>query len=282
MSYYSDVDDDDNNQQQSVINSDSAVQWTQCFDENYQTNYYYNSITGESVWEMPTDYKPIIDPKVNTSVSHITNHSSLDALPIVNQQYYSDVDDDIVYYSDMDENELKIANLAASNMHSLGGFQSRVYPEAVRFDNNKLKGGTSQDYIAMAHQYKAQEVYRDINAHPKCVLCHKNEAIDVFFPCQHRCVCRRCIITENICDDTKFDEIPNGYCNCSICAGIIKKILPFEGGKEVDKYWDWCYEINPPLPPGFARNFRLAGDALMTVYSSDPNYKSTIDKCHVS
>ena len=68
--------------------------------------------------------------------------------------------------------------------------------------------------------------------------------------------------------------IPGGYCSCPLCAGIIKKVLPHEDGKEVDKYWAWVEEVNPSLPTGFMRNFRHSAHVIETVFSNLPKKKA--------
>lgn len=118
----------------------------------------------------------------------------------------------------------------------------------------------------MARMYKIYRPYSDPDYEAICVLCHKRKATDVFFPCEHRCVCRTCIQTEQICDENAFKLNPNGYCNCSLCAEVIKIILPFERGLEVEKYWQWVYQDKIEMPAGFMKNFRHSAAVIKAVY----------------
>jgi hypothetical protein len=150
-------------------------------------------------------------------------------------------------------------------------------------------GSSGQDYIHMARTYLMQRPYSDPKAKNICVLCRKNYADYVFFPCEHCCCCRTCIETEHICSDADLEFLPDGYCNCSLCATVIKLILPSEGGAEVDAYWNWVYEESVPLPPKFMKNFRHSAGVIQAVYaqnnpSSDSfeNASKQLDNCVVS
>ncbi len=129
-----------------------------------------------------------------------------------------------------------------------------------------LIGGTNQDYLALARLYRIQRPYSDPNYQALCLLCHREYCEDVFFPCEHHCVCRKCIKREKICEESGLKKDPKGYCNCSLCAGIIKKILPLEGGKEIQRYWDWVYEEKIELPIGFMRNWRHSAAVIQKIY----------------
>lgn len=131
------------------------------------------------------------------------------------------------------------------------------------------KGGVNQDYIGMAQLYRIQRPYANPKYKALCILCHENYAQDVFFPCEHHCVCRICIAKENICEERMFATTPDAYINCSLCMNIIKLILPLENGREVDKYWQWVYEDKVELPKMFLRNFKHSAGVIETVYVND-------------
>ena len=147
-------------------------------------------------------------------------------------------------------------------------------------------GGTSQDYLNMARLYKLNRPYSDPNYFGLCVLCHTNFADMVFFPCEHRCVCSECILKENICSDSQLNYVTDGYCNCSLCATIIKLILPSEGGLEVEKYWEWVYEEPVPLPKKFMKTFRHSAGVISAVHIRDTtnsdSFENSFQKCNVS
>lgn len=129
-----------------------------------------------------------------------------------------------------------------------------------------LVGGKSQDYIGMVHQYKLQRPFVDRHHKINCVLCNKVVPEDIFFPCEHKVVCRGCIHREQVCADYDLAKFPNGHCNCPLCAAIIKLILPNEYGKEVEKYWDWVLAVKPELPQGFMRDFRHSAAIIQKIH----------------
>jgi hypothetical protein len=124
----------------------------------------------------------------------------------------------------------------------------------------------NKDYLDMARLYRLQRPYSDKKVSHTCVLCFKRKATHVFFPCDHCCVCEDCVKAEEICPDSKLSSKAHGCCNCSLCGTVIKKILPFENGKEIDKYWLWIYEYNSPLPEGFMKNFKHSAGVIETVH----------------
>ena len=156
---------------------------------------------------------------------------------------------------------------AADQYEELEPYDEEAAPAAVKNrSKDLLVGGSNQDYVHMARMYKLTRPYSDPNYFGLCVLCHTNFADMVFFPCEHRCLCMECIQKEHICSDIQMDSVSDGYCNCSLCAGIIKLILPSEGGAEVAKYWNWVYEEPVPLPVNFLRNFRHSAGVIKAVH----------------
>lgn len=132
-------------------------------------------------------------------------------------------------------------------------------------------GGSSQDYTHLAEMYRVQREYADPKANMYCVLCKKRPCSDVFFPCQHRCLCPECIVTSQVVEHHHMALVPHGHCNCPLCGSVIKKIIPSAGGAEVDAYWNWVCEVNPHLPDGFLRNFRHSAAVIQEVYVVDNN-----------
>ena len=146
-------------------------------------------------------------------------------------------------------------------------YDEKTAPKTVKNrSKDVLTGGTNQDYLHMARMYKLTRPYSDPAFSGMCLLCHTNFADMVFFPCEHRCLCRECVIKEHICSDSEMERTVDGYCNCSLCAAIIKRILPSEGGEEVHKYWDWVYEEPVRLPTNFLKNFRHSAAVIHAVH----------------
>lgn len=208
--------------------------WSRYFDETHQSYYYYNHATGQSQWEYPLLEE---DPMV------LYDDNPEPIAPFCPPQ---EEQDEFVDYSVPDEVNEKV-------------FQQARKPSPGQ-------GGTNKDYIALARAYKFQRPFSDPNFRAICLLCHRNECEDVFFPCQHRCVCRSCIIQEEICDEATTLTNPNGYCICSLCADVIKKILPFDHGREEERFWDWVYEDKVELPPSFMRTFKHSAGMIETVF----------------
>ena len=132
---------------------------------------------------------------------------------------------------------------------------------------------TTQDYVSLANIHRLQIKFSSHAAKfgevPICLLCHKSECKTVLFPCEHRCVCDSCIQKESFCDADTVHKILNGFCNCPLCAQIIKKMLPYDNGKEIEKYWDWVNEVNPVMPSGFIRNFRHSAAIIQKIRIDD-------------
>ena len=127
-------------------------------------------------------------------------------------------------------------------------------------------GGKSQDYLGLVQTYNLQRPFLDRQHSIKCVLCHRVVPEDIFFPCEHKVVCRGCLQREQVCPDYDLAKFPNGHCNCPLCAQIIKLILPNENGKEVEKYWGWVLAVKPELPQGFMRDFRHSAAIIQKVH----------------
>lgn len=115
-------------------------------------------------------------------------------------------------------------------------------------------GKLNKDYMWLVQEERRMAPYRyydlALAARPDrpimCVLCCAAPVQDVIFPCQHMCVCQGCMHHNSI--------VPGE--GCPLCLQVIKRIIPYQGhGREEHEYWDWCHEIRPPLPRGFARRF---------------------------
>lgn len=127
-------------------------------------------------------------------------------------------------------------------------------------------GGKSQDYVGLAQIHKLQRPYADRTHTLCCVLCERVVPMDVFFPCEHRVVCRGCLHREQVCPDYDMGKFPAGHCTCPLCAAVIKLILPSEGGLEVEKYWEWVLAVKPELPQGFMRDFRHSAAIIQKIH----------------
>ena len=139
-------------------------------------------------------------------------------------------------------------------------------------------GGQSQDYLNLARIHKMQVPFysSNIQSRPLCVLCNKEGPLDVLFPCEHRAVCRTCIKKEGVVPIHDMNKVPNGHCNCPLCNSIIKLILPWERGDEVEKYWQWIEEVKPELPGNFMKNWRHSAAIIEKCWIQDNDYNGSV------
>ena len=263
-----------------IMNAETLTMqyWTRYFEDTYNCYYYVNNSNGRSQWDYPSspydivcDTNSVGDDEIvergdilkenleyaENSVSNTSNHFRCVSAPKDNKQ------------------KQKVGKLTSDKV------DKSSEPFSDHSDSLETTARINRNYVQMARLYK---IYRPYSLSEtnfkclKCVLCNDREPVDVFFPCEHRCVCRPCIAKEQICDDASFETNLNGYCNCSLCAEVIKKILPYENGQEIEKYWTWVYEQKIHLPDGFLRNFRHSAAVIEAVYVNNPQGSHTTNE----
>lgn len=220
--------------------------WIEYFDDLNRLPYYYHEQLKITQWE-----NPLLLPS---------------AIPDDQKNIETD---DMDQYSDMDSNG------DDENFNPSVPVSELKFIDDSEVPRNRSKteiiGGQTVDYLHLARDYRLQRPYTDPVKQILCSLCKINNCTDVFFPCEHRCVCPYCIDSESFCPDFKMKETDGaGFCNCPICAEVIKLILPHEGGREVEKYWKWVLEVKPPLPSGFVRSFHHSEGAIRKIFINDP------------
>ena len=106
------------------------------------------------------------------------------------------------------------------------------------------------------HQYNNK-----VKKAKRCLMCKSRPCKSVFFPCRHACVCNECILEHNI--GTKDTQEQSAWRACPLCMDEIKKILPKDGQEET-KYWEWVYDVKPPIPSAksFVKQFKKVGNIL--------------------
>jgi len=120
----------------------------------------------------------------------------------------------------------------------------------------------TKDYVSIASEYRNTSQYRKLDEAVVCVLCHTHTVTTVFFPCQHKCVCKVCIDLNNI----GKPSVEGSWLFCSICNEQIKLALEHDG-EEVVKYWAWVNAVKPPMPPNFVKNFTKKSNANIKIES---------------
>ena len=188
---------------------------------------------------MPQDHGEIISMhKLQINDSHkMNNNSSLATTLLENTPtkaasivYYSDMEE----YSDMDNDE----DEKVSMKNEINYVSPRYWLQPARSNKDHVNKQVrlNQDYLALAREYTRLKPYTDHNSRVTCVICSKFDANIVFFPCEHRCVCKTCIKNEKICEDRMLSSVSHGHSNCPVCAQIIKLILPHDHGKVLILY----------------------------------------------
>jgi WW domain len=212
-------------------------------------------------------------PKNKKEKPRMPSHMLMDSSDLfAHSATFFDVDD---CYSDMDADGTRAFD--PSNPYGVYTVPTFEIPEQRGdFENGRLVdtpiiGGCNQDYINMARTYKVQRPYSDSRITMKCVLCQVNDSNQVLFPCEHRCLCDDCVRKEEICTEKEMNSLKegHGHCNCPLCATIIKRILPYENGREIEKYWEWVYEIPPPISKEFMRNWKHSAAVIQKCWVQD-------------
>jgi hypothetical protein len=157
----------------------------------------------------------------------------------------------------------------ANNSHSLVAMdESDAVISSEQLPSNQFQSvkqaisSTSRDYIAMAHKYQRFFPYSNhfFDHNTKCILCSFETPNDIFFPCNHRCVCRNCLSLPPFSPQfnlTLMDQKSSSEkIFCPLCNLLVKQILPINGkGTEETEYWDWVLESGKNSLPALDQQF---------------------------
>jgi hypothetical protein len=267
--------------------------WLQLYDHKYESYYYYNRVTGESQWENPCP--PIKDMSTQVNMDEDDEYLTTDGSHDI-QENTSDRSHSEEYFDDdvEDSFESKSWNNFEDEEEDNNNNNNDDECLSESYNYSTLRGQKKHDYLEYSKQYLVQRPFMDRHKRNVCVLCLNRDSIDIFFPCEHRCVCRYCIKSSNICEYSQkhsFDEkakLTNSVskvsvsCNCPLCGVIIQRILANEKGEETKKYWDWLYEIPTPLPPSFKRDFKHSKGIIESIYMKHDKKKSDSVVCIIS
>ena len=118
----------------------------------------------------------------------------------------------------------------------------------------KVVGSYNKDYILLSKEHKKTERYR-IRIHrrkrdntsyqpPSCINCRSvRRNFKVFFPCEHMCLCSKCI-------NRKMPK------QCPLCNSRISIVLNHtDTGDEHEEYWKWIEEVKPSISTAFVKTF---------------------------
>jgi hypothetical protein len=250
------------------VSSQLPPGWIRHENEEIGAFYYYNTVTGVSQWEHPSEGASSIDsiPSSHLLKPPVGWAPSFPVRAIGTSSAYPEIEANIG-----SANGVLCNNILSGSESEIASGQTQV-------------GGKQQDYIGLARLYKIQQPYRGTTIDPICVLCHRETCREVFFPCEHRCVCKSCIKSECICGIDQANQNQNSHTTCPLCASIIRIILPFANGAEKDQYWNWVEEVKPELPPGFIRDWRHSAAVIQKVYIDEKyvSVKSSGCNCTLS
>ena len=224
------------------------LHWSCYFDHLHQSFYYHNDEDGVTQWERPYQYAKYESTRYNgknrTSASPMPQHM-LQSVPSSAQSHFVDTNNGTLN-GDVENDDAKHT---APSYSPEEGHHFSVH----QFASSPVEYQTKRDYLEMARLYTLQRPYNNDSNSKSCLLCRMNQATHVFFPCEHRCVCEGCIEYEEICSHSDILSRAHGCCSCPLCAAVIKRIIPFDNGHEIEEYWSWIYEYPPRLPENFKK-----------------------------
>jgi hypothetical protein len=256
--------------------------WIAAFDPTYKCLYFHNPETGLSQWHAPVA-EISVDQSLELQAGSVQRREIIKKkLSEMMQTEKVEMKNEILVTENPPDLETYVVNDKDTDKVSIKFDTRTEYADVSVAMSESVKepliGGNSQNYIHLAETYKNQRLYADPKADLQCVLCRRRLCSDVFFPCQHRCVCPECIVTQQVCEHQHINLLPHGFCNCPLCGTVIKKIIPSSGGREVEDYWKWAHEINPQLPDGFLRNFRHSAAVIEKVYMNKSEPSTTTSR----
>eukprot|EP00753_Platysulcus_tardus_P002824 PLAT11933.1.p1 GENE.PLAT11933.1~~PLAT11933.1.p1 ORF type:complete len:1147 (-),score=522.20 PLAT11933.1:222-3395(-) len=94
----------------------------------------------------------------------------------------------------------------------------------------------NRNYITLVEEYTRLSEFREKQATVSCTLCHKRTVKDMFLPCEHSCVCRRCIKRMAIGPKPLPGDVPMHHAPwsaCVVCSAEIKSIVPLKNAESV-------------------------------------------------
>ena len=149
-----------------------------------------------------------------------------------------------------------------------------------------IEKGLTKNYADVAVDYRKQVKYiartdadsSVVGAHPSdpptCCMCKKGRVELVFYPCQHACVCNKCVARHKIgvvsplsnLDQTRIlqgHDLPekSTWNACPLCVSEIKRVVRLTNTSEQD-YQKWVYDVKPPLDFMDRKRFATVGKML--------------------
>ncbi|CAM9890313.1 unnamed protein product [Ectocarpus fasciculatus] len=229
--------------------------WTKHWDPSSKQHFYYESSTGQTTWGRPV-------PAKNTeSLKREGEGSLLEGI------YLQQAKETAQHHDDVRPRRRRRGG-SKDRKHRV--FADDDLPQNETIEDEEPR----KDYISFAKEYYLTAPFRDAGGKQMCVICQKRKASAVLFPCEHKCVCARCIEREGFGATRTASE--RGAL-CPVCCQQVVFVAPYRGGgKEAELYWRWVQEVKPPLPKGFQRNFHNA--AILLQIQTEPDSHKTWDR----
>ena len=174
-----------------------------------------------------------------------------------------------------------------NNINNTGSNKKYVKDKLKKLSRYAKERGMVKDYGDIASTYMTHVKYlsrpedfdqynNKVKKAKRCLMCKSRPCKQVFFPCRHACVCDECIVEHNI--GTKDTKEQAAWRACPLCMDEIKRVLPRDGQEE-SKYWEWVYDVKPPIPSAksFVKQFKKVGTLL-----NDDNRRNDILEKHNS
>lgn len=126
-----------------------------------------------------------------------------------------------------------------------------------------------KDYVQLAKAYMKERPYREASDGSKevtCLICDNNKAEEVFIPCEHACLCKRCIADHNVMSvpiamktmKAEPNQTRKPWTACPLCMQRIEAIVRIGKAESVVRHYGGSIE----LPEEFISTFAHAAEQL--------------------
>ncbi|OQS05971.1 hypothetical protein THRCLA_01954 [Thraustotheca clavata] len=166
-------------------------------------------------------------------------------------------------------------NLVSSRKHtsdeSFASDTQEVHPKEKKLLSNEALRRQSKsmtaDYMTDLDKYNMAKPYsrranKTFEPSVLCAVCKMNKCEMVFFPCEHKCACNKCLGYQPPVIKTPSKGISWLHA-CPICFQDVIIMFEDSNGEEIDFYWKWGGEVTPQLPTKFVSTFKRAGSKLV-------------------
>ncbi|CAM9832407.1 unnamed protein product [Pylaiella littoralis] len=252
--------------------------WTRHWDPSSELFFYYDRSTGRTTWDHPDPPDQVFDSP--RALQRRADDSAAIEGVVLQKTRRSNGSRPCEESGTAQQPDALVHQHAAAAGHPkhrkrIASKDSRVYTDTLLHKDSSIEDEEPRkDYIGFAKEYCMTAPFRDTGGKQSCVICQKYKASGVFFPCEHKCACRRCIEREGF---GKTAAASGGGSLCPVCCEQVVFVAPNKGGKkETELYWRWVEEVKPSLPRDFRHNFHMA--AILLKIKTEPDSDKTWDR----